>query len=79
MVIAAGLFFLVLLGLAFGIKNPQAPSYTTPNPSFSSNEERLEWRAQHALPRNEEDMQYMRQKLMEAAQKIKDSERPVGR
>lgn len=48
-------------------------------PSFSSDKERLEWRSQNHLPMTDEDVKYEQQKVLDAYQKMKDSEVPVGR
>ncbi len=70
---------LVLLFLIFsGVFSPSGSSSPATSPAFANDKERLEWRSQHNVPMNDEDIRYEQRKLMEAAEKIKASEYSVG-
>ncbi len=76
----------VLFLMCSGVFTPKSNSSSSPTtspisidtPAFANDKERLEWRSQNHVPMNDEDIRYEQDKLMEAAKKIKASERPVG-
>jgi len=84
-VLVAGAIFLSVIwvcsGLFTGSSSSSSHSYTpsSPNPSFSSDKERLEWRSQNHLPMSDEDVKYEQSKIIDAYNKVKDSESPIGR
>ncbi len=54
-------------------------SYSSPSPAFQSDDERLKWRSDHNLPMTDEDIKYEQRQIQDAANKIRESERPIGR
>ena len=71
-VAAIVIFGAAMLGCVLGLLYPGLTSCQ----KATNDDQRLEWRSQNNLPPTDEDIRYEQQKILKAAQQIKDSERP---